>query len=357
MSIIYDFWGSRPIRNTNVGIEGTLPPREQRLLDMMKPKMGKKVIMQGEDVSGFYKSPFSQQLQLLGKGTSNPKLTKNKRVSYVMYLQPARYGKIKKAGGGFQNTCKNASPECIRTCLNLSGNPLYMNSKLLSRRKKTLMYYEDREYFLTKLALEIMKAAKRHTGEEVAIRVNGTSDLPIIPEMESMGLLEELPKNVVFYDYTKNPESMNSGAGHGWGFRRLKNKAKTPYVVTFSRSEINQKQSLNVLKNGGIVAIPFTNFTGMKKRSEKSPDYKKKGIYDLPNTWFGYKVLNGDIKDDYMLDLAFGLEKEKLSKGNGVVLGLHAKDVVNVKTGKKMNFKLKEDGFLVVCDDYNCRVG
>ena len=374
MSIIYDFWGSRPMGNTNVGIGAAVPPSQKRLIEMLKPKLGKKVSYQGYDLSGYYREKWSEQLKFLGSGTTNPKLSKNKRISFIMYMQPARYGKIKKAAGGFQNTCKNASPECIRTCLNLSGSAQYLDQKLLARTKRTALYYYDREYFLTKLALEIFKAANSNKGIEVAIRVNGTSDLPIVPEMEALGLLQDLPDNVVFYDYTKNPESMNSGAGHGWGFRRLKNKAKTPYVVTFSRSEINQKDALKVLKGGGIVAIPFTNFSGMKERSKeqikkmvdgkkvntgkyKDPDYPIKGAYDLPRTWFGYKVLNGDMKDDYMLDLAFGLEKEKLSRGNGVVLGLHVKDVFNTKTKKKMNFELKKDGFLVVCDSFNCRVG
>jgi hypothetical protein len=156
----------------------------------------------------------------------------------------------------------------------------------------------------------------------------------------------------------------------------LNNKSKTPYIVTFSRSETNSSYAKQVLAMGGIVAIPFSNWSGMKQRSSeqfykindkgkrvktgkyKDPIYPLLGKYDLPKTWYGYPVLNGDKKDDYMLDLYFGDESIKPTKGKGIVLGLHVKDIVDPKTRKV--FKVSQtagSGFIVKCDSSNCRVG
>lgn len=57
----------------------------------------------------------------------------------------------------------------------------------------------------------------------------------------------------------------------------LNNKLPKNYHLTFSRSESNHDDCLEVLCKGGNVAVVF----------------KKK----LPKTYLGYEVINGDIND------------------------------------------------------------
>lgn len=296
--------------------------------DMSKLKT--QVIFAGRDVTRFYGST-----DLFGKGEENPKLGKNKRISYVLYLSPAKFGKVQSPSGGLINTCPNASPECIATCLNEAGNPVYFEAKFKSRIDKTALYFYDKPFFIEKLAKEIIRAAKKHKKDEVAIRVNGTSDLPIIDDLIQMGYMELIPKNVIFYDYTKDPLRA--------GFWKL--KTGHTYVVTFSRSETNTPTAINMLKAGKLVAVVF----------------RKK----LPKKWYGFDVINGDMADDIMVDIAEGeyIEidpKTKKKTGNvyrrkkdGYILGLAAK-------GKLAKFISKKGakGFVIDCDNYDdCRVG
>lgn len=371
MSIIWNFH-----QNTSQGIGAVkLKGKRGELWAMMQPYLGKTRLL-NRDVARFYKNTPSDQTKFIGEGEDNPKLSKNVRKSYIMYLAPDTYGGLKSPSGKLYNTCPNASPQCRATCLNLSGNPVSLSGKVLSRSEKTAVFFADREYFLLKLAMEIYAIAEapKNKGKQIAIRLNGTSDLPFVQLMSKRGYLDELPKNIVFYDYTKSPKPL-SLSNQGWGFINLNNKSKTPYVVTFSRSEINSSTAKQVLASGGLVAIPFSNWSGMKERSDhkiykgtgknkewtgkyKDPIYPLLGRYDLPKTWYGFPVVNGDKKDDYMLDLYFGLEPIKPVRGKGIVLGLHVKNIVDPKTKKV--FKVSQTagtGFIVKCDSTNCRVG
>ena len=364
--------------NTNYddGISGTnLKGKRRELWDKMQPYLGKKSLL-NRNVERFYRTTPSKQAKLIGAGESNPKLSKNVRKSYIMYLAPDTYGGLKTPTGKLYNTCPNASPQCRATCLNLSGNPLSLSGKILSRSEKTAIFFADREYFLLKLALEIYAIAEapKNQGKPIAIRLNGTSDLPFIQLMNQRGYLDQLPKNIVFYDYTKSPKALSLTA-QGWGYIKLNNKSKNPYIVTFSRSELNSQTAKQVLASGGLVAIPFSNWNNQKERSAnkvykevegkkeftgkfKDSDYPSFGRYDLPKTWYGFPVVNGDKKDDYMLDLYFGLENIKPTRGKGIILGLHVKNIVDPKTKKV--FKVSEtagSGFIVKCDSTNCRVG
>jgi hypothetical protein len=74
----------------------------------------------------------------------------------------------------------------------------------------------------------------------------------------------------------------------------LDGKLPSNYSLTFSRSETNETQCLEVLKRGGNVAVVF--------RSKV-----------LPTHWNGFPVINGDENDLRFLD------------PKGVVVGLTAK--------------------------------
>ena len=90
------------------------------------------------------------------------------------------------------------------------------------------------------------------------------------------------------YDYTKNPIRMKV---------YLAGKLPKNYHLTFSLSENNKTEALDILSKGGSVAVVFDT---------------KKG-QPLPDTWNGYKVIDGDLSDLRFLDEA------------GVVVGLRAK--------------------------------
>ena len=149
--------------------------------------------------------------------------------------------------------------------------------------------------------------------------------------------MKDIPKNVIFYDYTKDPLK----AGY-WTL-----SSGHQYVVTFSRSEKNTPMAINMLNKGVTAAVVF----------------RKK----LPKKWYGFDVINGDNADDIMVDLAQGKyieldPKTKEPTGNvytfkagqkGYVLGLKAKGKLS-----QYRSKMGEKGFVIDCNSYdNCTIG
>lgn len=206
---------------------------------------------------------------LLSKGDTNAKTKKNKRDTMILYLTPGQV-----MG---RNMCPKASEGCLSACLNTAGRGAFGNVQQ-ARLKRTELLLNDRKAFLKQCADEINKSAKKT--EELAVRMNGTSDLKLVEMLVSDN---EIASNVVFYDYTK----IHQKAG-----RRILSSGHL-YVVTFSRSEINESDAISVLHRGGHVAVVFN---------------------ELPTEWNGFPVVDGDLSDDQMLDHI-----------NAVVLGLKAK--------------------------------
>jgi len=236
--------------------------------------------------------------------TVNAKTVKGEKLgytTYIMYLAPHTQNSKK------INLCSHASKGCAKACLFGSGAARFENVQD-GKRNKTEYYLADRKGFMAQLVKEIAKAEKLHAAVEgekqykkngvdvlryknFAIRLNGTSDIPFekIKLENGLNIFETFP-NVTFYDYTKNPKRFN------------KEQPKN-YHLTFSRSEDNDKDVDNVLLNGGNVAIVF----GVKN------------VEDLPKTYKGYKVINGDETDLRFLDeknIVIGL-KYKLVTGKG----------------------------------------
>lgn len=215
---------------------------------------------------------------LLSKGTTNAKTTKNELTTYILYLSPASQN------SQGRNLCPKASEGCKAACLYTAGRGRFTNVQQ-ARINRTEYFLRDRSGFLSQLADEVNKYAKKEakvSTEPIAVRLNGTSDMKLV---EMLTARHEIAKNVIFYDYTKIPQK----AGH-----RVTEQGHR-YVVTFSRSEENEKDALNVLKSGGNVAAVFAG--------------------KLPRTWNGYKVVDGDISDLVML----------MHENKGKVLGLKAK--------------------------------
>ena len=157
----------------------------------------------------------------------------------------------------------------------------------IGRVAKTRAWFQNRDAFKQMLAGELhwWRTKARDMGLTLCFRPNVFSDIPwekVWPD------LFVVFSDVVMYDYTKD-------------FRRAVNKTLPKnYDLTFSRSEINHKECLLVLKRGGRVAVPFGNL-GMRKREP------------MPKTFEGYPVVNGDEDDLRFLD------------PKGVWIGLYSK--------------------------------
>lgn len=215
-------------------------------------------------------------------------------VTYIMYMSP--YTQNSKG----VNLCPHASSGCSSACLFKSGFGGMYSAVEQGRVNKTEWYLSNRNEFMLQLDKEIAAAIKRHEGKAiVTFRLNGTSDIrwEKIKVREGKTIFELYP-NVQFYDYTKNP-------------LRFDIELPANYHLTFSRSETNHKVAMKLLAKGHNVAMVFNK---------------------VPETYEGYKVINGDETD-----LRFKDER-------GVIVGLKYKN----QTGKNANNKVAfETGFAI----------
>jgi len=203
----------------------------------------------------------------------------------IMYFAPYKIS-------GF-NVCAGASKGCIESCLYSAGMGVFNNVQQ-ARINRTLFFKNEQKAFFKQLIKEItalINKAKKE-GLTPVIRLNGTSDIPwenisVIHEGKLYNNIFTLFNGVQFYDYTKLVRRLNSK-----NYTTLNN-----YVLTFSRSESNNKDCVKALKSGVNVATVFKD--------------------SLPNSYkinsLKYQVLNGDLTD-----LRF---KDK----SGVIIGLIAK--------------------------------
>jgi len=228
--------------------------------------------------------------------TKNTKTVKGEKygwTTYIMYLSPFTQNATGK------NVCSHATQGCAEACLFGSGHGGMYTSVEQARINKTNYLLADRKTFMEQLYNEIEKLVAKHEKKEerVCIRLNGTSDLAWekFKIKDDKSIMELFP-NVQFYDYTKN-------------YLRFKRVLPANYHLTFSRSESNEEHVENILALGHNVAVVFD---------------------ELPETYKGYKVVNGDESD-----LRFKDEKN-------VIVGLKYKKM----TGKGAdNKKAFESGF------------
>jgi hypothetical protein len=215
-----------------------------------------KTLTQSKPVTQSYKAVKN----LLSAGNTNSKTAKNNLSTFILYLAPSDII-------GTHNLCPMASDGCKKACLYSAGRGKFSNVQQ-SRINKAKFWAYDREAFYIQLANELMTIYDKSikTGEKIAIRLNGTSDidhLHLLKRYSGIDFLDPFYSNLLFYDYSKN-------------INHITKYLNTSYKITFSRSEINQQQVDQVLSNGGNVAIVFKQ---------------------LPETYKGYKVINGDETD------------------------------------------------------------
>ena len=226
--------------------------------------------------------------------TGNPKILKGEAkgfMTYILHLAPADVS-------GY-NTCPKATAGCKAACLNTAGRGgMFKRGETTNviqeaRKRKTRMFFEDRENFLATLKADIRKAIKQaeKKGLIPVFRLNGTSDIA----WEKYGVIQEFP-NIQFYDYTK--------------MLNRKVKALANYHLTFSAADGNDADVDKAIEQGYNIATVF----GIKK------------TLPMPEVYKGLPVFNGDESDLRFLD------------PKGVVVGLYAKGKAKKDTSGFVKF-------------------
>lgn len=229
--------------------------------------------------------------------TKNVKTIKGEKMgwkTHILYMSPFTQNSQGK------NICPMATPGCSSACLFGSGKGS-IDKVRNGRTNKTEFFLHNRELFLKMIYSQIAQIAIKHSieGGDFTIRLNGTSDI----SWEKFKILEgknifELFPNVQFYDYTKNHLRFNG------------NLPKNYYLM-FSRSETNDLKAMELLNKGINVAMVFDK---------------------VPDTYKGYKVIDGDENDLRHLD------------SKGVIVGLRYKKIVTKGFDNDAAFK---NGFAI----------
>ena len=181
------------------------------------------------------------------------------------------------------NLCPKASPACAAACLGWTSGQAGMvssddqiNSVRASRIAKAQRFMADRQAYLADMITAVHKAriqAKRE-GLKLCVRLNGSTDIVwegIRIGNTGLSLYEAFP-DVQFVDYTKIKRRV---------INQAQGKGPANLHLTFSRSEVNEADCLEVLAAGGNVAVVFA---------------------DKPQTWHGFPVIDGDTHDLRHLD-------------------------------------------------------
>ena len=218
--------------------------------------------------------------KLLSKGTTNTKTAKNTLTTFILYLSPAEQNNKK------INLCPFASKGCLKACLYTAGRGKFNNVQE-ARTNRSNYLVNNRGSFYFQIEKEILSKVKyyQRKNEKIAIRLNGTSDIDSIKALKAYANLnfEDLNGKVEFYDYTASYK------------RAFKYKDSKNYTVALSRKEDNENECIKALENGINSAFVFSG--------------------ELPTSYKGFEVVDGDASDDIMIKY----------KGKGVILGLRAK--------------------------------
>lgn len=247
-------------------------------------------------------------LSYLGNINSSAKLAKNKKVSgqytYIIYLAPARES-------GY-NVCAFSTPECRMGCLNTSGRAgmeliAGKNKIKMARITKTRLFFEHQEFYMRWMFAEIRAAQNKakKDGMGFSVRLNGTSDIDYSKVLVDGKNVFETFKNVQFYDYTKSYDKIN-------------NNTIPNYQLTYSYTGRNIEKSIDLLDKGNNVAVVFN----------------VKAKQQLPQSYMGYEVVDGDITDF------------RVDDGRGQIIGLRFKEIGN----KKVSNEIKQSVFVVNTD-------
>ncbi len=215
--------------------------------------------------------------------TGNPKIMKGEKkgyLSFVLHLAPANLSG--------KEVCPKRTSGCTAACLNTAGRGGIFkkgestNVIQQARIRRTKFFFENRREFLNQLTVDIIKAKTmaEKKGLIPVFRLNGTSDLSWEKYEVANGknIFQMFPE-VQFYDYTKVLGRKTSHIPN--------------YHLTFSNADGNINDVLAAKQAGLNVAVVFRK--------------------NLPETYLGRKVINGDETDLRFLD------------DKNVIVGLKAK--------------------------------
>lgn len=166
----------------------------------------------------------------------------------IHYLAPASIG-------GAGNVCPHASAGCLALCLGWhSGHAAIgeVNNVRDSRVAKTVRFMRDRKAYLADMVRAIESLQRKAVARKVklCVRLNGSSDIAWegIRTGDGLTLFEHFP-GVQFVDYTKSVKR---------ALRHARGEMPSNYHLTFSRSEVNEKDAVAVLDAGGSIAVVST---------------------------------------------------------------------------------------------------
>ena len=223
--------------------------------------------------------PYKEPTRLMFK-SGNPKTDKNQSVEGLENIVVLHLNLAPADLSGY-NVCPMASQGCKSACLHTAGNPVFQAQKDKGRINRARFYMQDRDKFMTQLTRELVNFVKWCDKNKKigVVRLNTTSDI----SWENYNLFEKFPM-LQFYDYTKIQKR---------ALKFARGEYPTNYHLTYSLNEDNYDKAMQVLEEGGNIAVVFRK--------------------DLPDTFAGRKVVNGDLHDLRYLD------------PKNVVVGLKAK--------------------------------
>ncbi len=216
--------------------------------------------------------------------------------TYIMHLAPYTLSG--------HNTCPKATVGCATACLNTAGRGGMFkkgentNNIQKARIRKTQLFYNNRDEFMSLLVKDILLAIKQSAKVDLVpvIRLNGTSDISFEKYPVKMNnvvytnIFEAFP-NIQFYDYTKVL---------GRKVKHIPN-----YSLTFSAADGNDNDVIKAIQQGYNIAMVFN-----LKKTLPMPDYH---VVDYTGGAMILPVFNGDESDLRFLD------------PKGVIVGLYAK--------------------------------
>lgn len=265
----------------------------------------------------------------------NPKTEKSAVQTYILHLAPADTSGV--------NVCPGAG-NCAKICLHFAGNPVYMTAKQAARIRRTLAYLADPSRFMRLIVCAILDKLNKHEGEQLAFRLNGTSDIiwenvdfDITPEFAQFcrvkfGRILPLGKrnifevlhwmrqntgeNVTFYDYTK--------VRHNWVECQRLN-----YHLTFSFDGWDNAANLKIAKSALLAGVNLAAAFNLKRGQSLPVEISAAGL-NLPSSAVFHPgavllVLDGDLTDyrpsdpsgGHIIGLRFKLTSRNKVHANG----------------------------------------
>ena len=216
--------------------------------------------------------------KLLSQGS--PKIDKSNKIqdkyfSRILYLAPDNLADSKRTVCPYAKIAK-----CNEACLNSAGMGKFSNVQQ-SRIRKTLLFLNEYDTFMDYLFSDLTKFLSEcdKLNKLPAIRLNGTSDIQWEYQKYKNKTMFDWFPSIQFYDYTKIPTRKVSHISN--------------YHLTWSYSEANLKYKNLAQTVKDNIAVVFRK--------------------ELPRTFLGLKVIDGDKHDMRFLD------------ESNVVVGLTAK--------------------------------